>query len=286
MTEPVVPSDSAGIKQCCANVYGSEAAKYLLGDSFHPGGLCLTEELASLLALSPSTLVLDVASGKGTTAFFLAERFGCRVIGVDLSEKNVLEARAEAAVRGLSALVEFRAADAEALPFDAEWFDAIVCECAFCTFPSKQTAASEFERVLKPGGRVGISDITRDATSLPELDGLLAWIACIGDAQPLRNYAGYLAAAGLSVANTGQRNHYLQQMVQGIRSKLLIVEIMIGLKKLELPGLDLSQAKAFSKAAQDVIAADHLGYGLVVARKSNSKGFELNASMSVVSPSR
>lgn len=267
MIEPV-PTDSAGIKRCCANVYGSDAAKYLLGESFHPGGLRLTEELASLLSLSPTTLVLDVASGKGTTALFLAERFGCRVIGVDLSEQNVWNARIEAASRGLSALSEFRLADAEALPFDAESFDAIICECAFCTFPSKQTAASEFERVLKPGGRVGISDITRDATSLPELDGLLAWIACIGDAQLLQSYAGWLSATGLRITNIEQRNHYLQEMVQGIRSKLLLADIMIGLKKLELPGLDIKQAKAFSRAAQDAIAANHLGYGLVVAAKN------------------
>jgi arsenite methyltransferase len=75
-------------------------------------------------------------SGKGTTALFLAERFGCRVIGIDLSELNILDATAAAAARGISGLVEFRLADAEALPFDAASFDAILCECAFCTFPS------------------------------------------------------------------------------------------------------------------------------------------------------
>ena len=267
MTEPF-QADSAGVKQCCANVYGSEAAKYLLGESFHPGGLRLTEELASLLALSPSTIVLDVASGKGTTALFLAERFGCRVIGIDLSEQNVLDANSEAAARSLGELVEFRLADAEALPFDAESFDSILCECAFCTFPSKQSAASEFERVLKPGGRVGISDITKELTSLPELDGLLAWIACIGDAQPLQSYASGLSATGLQILKSEQRSHHLQEMVQGIRSKLLMAEIMIGLKKLNLPGLDLSQAKAFSKAAQDAIASNHLGYGIIIATKN------------------
>jgi ubiquinone/menaquinone biosynthesis C-methylase UbiE len=267
MTE-TKPTDSSVIKQCCANIYGSDAAKYLLGDSFHPGGLRLTEELASLLSLGPSALVLDVASGKGTTALFLVENFGCRVVGVDLSEQNVIDARSEAESRGLSALVEFRLADAEALPLKAEAFDAIICECAFCTFPSKQTAASEFERVLKPGGRVGISDITRDATPLPELDGLLAWIACIGDAQPLESYAGWLSHTGLRISRSEQRDHYLQEMVQGIRSKLLLAEIMIGLKKLDLPGLDLGQAKTFSKVAQDAIAANHLGYGIVVATKN------------------
>jgi ubiquinone/menaquinone biosynthesis C-methylase UbiE len=241
MTEPVHP-DSTSVKQCCANVYGSDAAKYLLGDSFHPGGLQLTEELASLISLGPKTLVLDVASGKGTTALFLAERFGCRVVGIDLSEQNIVDARALVETKGISDLVEFRLADAEALPFDADSFDAIVCECAFCTFPSKQKAASEFERVLRPGGRVGISDITKDGTALPELDGLLGWIACIGDAQTLQIYAGWLAAAGLQITESEYRSHCLQEMVQAIRGKLLMAEIMIGLKKLVLPGLDLSTA--------------------------------------------
>jgi arsenite methyltransferase len=267
MTDPQSPAHAGVFKQCCANIYGSDAARFLLGDSFHPGGLELTEELAMLLQLSSATAVLDVASGKGTTAFFLVERFGCTVTGIDLSEQNVLEARHEASIRGLNHLVEFRQADAEALPFYGETFDAIICECAFCTFPSKRVAASEFERVLKAGGRIGISDITKDGSPLPGLDGLLAWIACIGDAQTLRNYGDWLASAGLHLTKSEYRNHYLQDMVQAIRGKLLMAEIMIGLKKLDLPGLDLSTAKAFSKAAQDAIASNHLGYGIVVASK-------------------
>lgn len=267
MTDPSISTDSAEIKQCCANVYGSNAARYLLGDSFHPGGLPLTEEVASLLELSQTASVLDVASGKGTTAFFLAERFGCQVTGVDLSEQNILDAQKEASVRGVSELVKFRLADAETLPFENGTFDAIICECAFCTFPTKKTAASEFNRVLKPGGRVGISDITRDGSPLPDLDGLLAWIACIGDAQPLPSYARWLSEAGLRPLKAEPRNHYFQQMVQDIRSKLLLAEIMIGLKKLDLPGLNMSDAKAFSLAAQKAIAANQLGYAIIVAVK-------------------
>lgn len=255
------------VKQCCANVYGSVAAKYLLGDSFHPGGLRLTEELAGLLALTPDSLVLDVASGRGTSAFFLAEKFGCRVVGVDLSEENVEQANAEARAKGLGEKVEFQLGDAESLPFASGAFDAILCECAFCTFPSKAVAAAEFYRVLKTGGRVGISDITRDASNLPRLDGLLAWIACVGDAQSLDRYADWLSQANLEVIISQPRDHYLQEMVQAIRGKLLVADILIGLKKLDLPGLDLKQAKVFSTAAQDAIAKGHLGYGLLVASK-------------------
>src|SRR5258708_23839890 len=80
------------LKQCCANLYESELARVLLGDSFHPGGLKLTERVGSLLHLTPESRVLAVASGKRTTALFLVECFGCQVVGLDYSGQNVAHA--------------------------------------------------------------------------------------------------------------------------------------------------------------------------------------------------
>ncbi len=266
MSESVL-TDAAGLKQCCANAYGSDAAKYLLGESFHPGGVELTIELAGMLNLTAKSVLLDVASGKGTSAYAVAERFGCRVIGIDLSEANVAEANAQAVKRGLSDRVQFTLADAEELPFEPSGFDAILCECAFCTFPDKTKAASEFSRVLRAGGRVGISDLTRVPDPLPELDGLLAWIACIGDAQPLERYAAWLVGAGFCVEAGITRNDCLHKMVEQIRGKLLLADIMIGLKKLQLPGLDIRQAKEFATAAKRAIESKKLGYALLVGQK-------------------
>jgi arsenite methyltransferase len=129
------------VKQCCASLYESDVAKLLLGESFHPGGLKLTERLGQLLRLGPECHVLDVASGKGASTIFLAERFGCEVIGIDYGQQNVEQASAEAAVRRLDHLVRFQQADAESLPFPNGTFDAVVCECSFCTFPDKERAA-------------------------------------------------------------------------------------------------------------------------------------------------
>src|SRR5258708_14669450 len=142
--------DAATLKQCCAQLYASDLARMLLGDSLHPGGLWLTERVGTLLNLAPETHVLDVASGKGATALFLAERFGCHAVGIDYSGQNVADASQLASAKGLSSLVRFELGDAEGLPFPDKSFDAIICECAFCTFPNKTDAAREFARVLPP----------------------------------------------------------------------------------------------------------------------------------------
>lgn len=264
------PADAvtfAEVKQCCANLYESDFAKLLLGDSFHPGGLKLTERLGQLLQLDSRSRVLDVASGRGTSAIFLAERFGCAVVGLDYGQHNADRANSEAAARGLSALVHFEQGDAESLSFPDGSFDAVICECAFCTFPEKSRAAREFARVLKPGGRVGISDLTR-ANELPkELEGLLAWIACIADAQPIEKYVDWFRCAGFAPQATEVHDEALIEMVRQIQAKLLGVEIMSGLKKMDLAGIDLAAAKHMANAALNAVKQRQLGYAIITAMK-------------------
>ena len=119
-------------------------------------------------------------------------RFGCRVVGVDLSAQNVARASAEADRLGLAGRVSFTVGDVERLPFDDASVDVVICECAFCTLPDKPRAAREFARVLTPGGHAGLSDITRAPGPDGELADLMAWIACLADA---RSTAAYSAMA-------------------------------------------------------------------------------------------
>jgi arsenite methyltransferase len=223
-----------------------------------------------MIGLNPSSRVLDVACGKGTTAVFLAKEFGCEVVGTDYGENNVAEARTLAQAERLDARVQFDRSDAETLPFSDECFDAMICECAFCTFPDKAKAAREFFRVLRPGGRVGLSDLTLSEVLPKDLDGLLAWIACIGDAQTAERYTAYLQGAGFSVDSIEQHNDALTEMVEQVRMNLLGAEIMTGLNKLQLPGIDLGAAKRMANSAIEAIRQGQLGYALICASKADS----------------
>jgi ubiquinone/menaquinone biosynthesis C-methylase UbiE len=260
--------NSQELKQCCARLYESDIVKLLLGESFHPGGLKLTERLGHLLQLSPKSRVLDVASGNGKSALFLAQRFGCDVVGIDYGKHNVEQANREAAARGLATRVRFQHGDAESLPFPDGSFDAVVCECAFCTFPEKPLVAREFARVLCPGGRLGVSDLTRGLPLPEDLDGLLAWVACIADARRVEDYIHFLVSAGLSPEMTERHDEALVEMVRHVRRNLFGVEIMAALKTIDLPAVDLAGAKQTAKSAMTAIQNGQLGYAMITARKS------------------
>jgi arsenite methyltransferase len=267
--EIVGEPDDQVLKSCCANVYQSEWARLLLGDSFHPGGTALTQYLGAALHLGPDQRVLDVASGQGTSAIYLAQRFGCTVLGIEYSHVAVERATQAAQTAGVAHLVTFGQGDAEQLPVPTASFDVVVCECAFCTFPNKATAASEFVRVLSPGGRVGLSDLTRTAEIPAELQGLLAWIACLADAQPLESYVQYLTDAGLMIQLVEEHDEALTDLLRNIQGKLLGAELLVKLNKIMLPGeIDMEQAKTMAKAAATAIQARQFGYAVVTAAKS------------------
>jgi arsenite methyltransferase len=257
---------SADVKSCCARLYESDLVRLLLGGSFHPGGLRLTSKLGELLKVTRESRVLDVACGKGTSVIHLADTLGCEVVGVDYSEENVRQAAEAAQERGIAPRARFERGDSEQLRFDNASFDAIICECAFCTFPDKVAAAAEFVRVLRPGGRVGLSDIVRARELPPELKNLMSWLACIADARPAEEYAALLIDAGLQVDCIETHDNALVEMVHQIQGRLLGLEIAVGLKKLEIPGVDFGSAKELAQAALHAVRQRQLGYALIIAQ--------------------
>jgi len=266
----VTVDSSSDVKQCCARLYESDVASLLLGDSFHPGGAALTERLGHLLNLTRDSHVVDVASGRGTSAFHLARRFGCRVSGIDLSQQNVDRAAGEAVRLGLADRVRFECGDAEHLPLANESVDAVICECAFCTFPDKPQAAREFARVLRRGGRVGLSDITRRGDRSDELNDLTAWIACLADARAAEAYAAWLADAGLAGTVVEAHDDALKELVREIGSRIFAAEVLAALKKTDLPGIDFEAARRLAHQARVAVDKGEIGYAIVCATKDRS----------------
>ncbi|MCV6986927.1 methyltransferase domain-containing protein [Mycobacterium shinjukuense] len=259
-----------GIKMCCAQAYSSDLVALLLGQSYHPGGAALTRVLAEALGLGcGKRRVADVACGRGATARLLASEYpAVTVDGVDLSEVNVNRARAAVAQAGLAERVRFHHGDAEELPLPDDTFDVLVCECALCTFPDKSAAAHEFARILRPGGLVGITDVTVTDSGLPaELTTLTAWVACIADARPLTDYTRILAGAGLRTRHSESHDVSLLRMIDRIEARITALRIAAPTMLVD-NGVQPDLVLTYTRLARTAVEAGQIGYALIIAEKT------------------
>jgi SAM-dependent methyltransferase len=116
-------------------------------------------EFADQLGLGAGSEVLEVGSGSGGPAVYLALARGCRITGVDINEHGVRNAVGLAQARGVAERAHFQAADAsQPLPFPEGRFDAVVSNDAMCHIGDRLAALREWHRVLRPGGRAHFTD--------------------------------------------------------------------------------------------------------------------------------
>src|ERR1700761_8235532 len=132
-------------------------------DQFHTRGLAATTELAQLAGVTADMSVLDVGSGIGGPARFLAATHGCRVTGIDLSEPFVDAARYLTERTGQSGLVSFQHGSALELPFDDGRFDAVLLQHVAMNIADRTRLYREIRRVLKKGGRFATYDVVLKA---------------------------------------------------------------------------------------------------------------------------
>jgi sarcosine/dimethylglycine N-methyltransferase len=128
-------------------------------DQFHTRGLAATAELARLAGITADKSVLDIGSGVGGPARFLAATCGCRVTGIDLSEAFVEAARYLTERTGQGDLVSFQTASALALPFGGGRFDVVLLQHVAMNIEDRARLYGEVRRALRPGGRFATYDV-------------------------------------------------------------------------------------------------------------------------------
>jgi SAM-dependent methyltransferase len=130
-------------------------------DQFHVGGLEATQELARLFSPSQGSYVLDIGSGLGGPSRYLAANYGCRVIGIDITEEYCRIASVLAARMGLEDRVEYRHADARELLFPDGTFDGAWTQHVSMNIAEKKQLHEGIYRVLKIGGRFALHDVVQ-----------------------------------------------------------------------------------------------------------------------------
>ena len=190
-----------GPSDCCStdsNLYptdlltilpqGESAVSYGCGDPI------------TLASLQPGQTVLDLGSGAGLDCFFAAKKVGetGHVIGVDMTPEMLERARGSAKRMNITN-VEFRQGYIEELPVESNTVDVIISNCVINLSPFKEKVFAETFRVLKPGGKLAVSDIVTEG-ELPESvrSSLSAWAGCVAGAVDAKEYIGMMEAVGFT----------------------------------------------------------------------------------------
>jgi arsenite methyltransferase len=236
-TGPAPKAESCCAPTCCG---GAPASSAKFG--------CSAEELSAapdgadlglgcgnpqaIASLSPGETVLDLGAGAGFDAFLAARKVGPegRVLGVDMTPAMVEKARANAAKAGL-ANVEFRLGEIEHLPVADGTVDVIMSNCVINLSPDKPAVFAEAFRVLKPGGRLAVSDVVATA-KLPEAlaNSLAAHAGCIAGAVDVADLKAMLAGAGFSavrIAVNEQSRDFIRDWLPGSGAEAYVASAAI-----------------------------------------------------------
>lgn len=154
----------------------------------------------AIAALQPGESVLDLGSGGGIDCFLAARMVGPegQVFGVDMTPEMIALARKNAATLG-AANVEFRLGEIEHLPVEAQTIDVVISNCVINLSPDKAAVFREAFRVLRPGGRLQVSDIVWTGAVPADVEGDMArWADCIAGAIPERDYLALATDAGFT----------------------------------------------------------------------------------------
>jgi ubiquinone/menaquinone biosynthesis C-methylase UbiE len=174
-------------------------------------------------------IVLDLGAGAGADVFLAANRVGGtgRVIGVDMTKEMVDRARIIAKSHDYHN-VEFRLGEIEKLPVESESVDVVISNCVINLSPDKSKVFQEAHRVLKPGGRLVVSDKVSERTLPDETkNDLDAWAGCIAGTLERQEYLNKIEEAGFKdVQVISSREFY----VQGRESKAMVKLMSITVK--------------------------------------------------------
>ena len=145
---------------CHLNYYDFRA--YLGMPLFQFGGLKVTEDLIRRCGINEKNRVLEVGCGAGFMSCRISKEKNCRIVGIDISERMIGTAKERAKKLGIEDRATFRTADARELPFESNTFDVVFSQFV-TTLLDKKRAFSEYMRVLKPGGYLGVVEIFKDS---------------------------------------------------------------------------------------------------------------------------
>ncbi len=233
----------------------------------HPGGKQSTLSLLNQLPLDKSKKILEIACGKGRTAVSIAKKYGCRVIGIDILEDSIKEARKYAKKNKIDHLVSFQVADAHQLPFRNKEFDVTIAQAMLILVEDKLKVINETSRVLKNGGTSGWLELSwkkKPTNEFIEKANEEICAACISNAETFTAWEDLFRVGGYNFIKTTRYNMNYRGMLGMMKDEGLVNGLKVMSRFLLKPHIRkrMQRLDNFFRSYPD-----YTGYGMYISSK-------------------
>jgi ubiquinone/menaquinone biosynthesis C-methylase UbiE len=239
-------------------------AKKLNMSVLHPGGLQGTELLAKCSEISKNMTILDAGCGSGSSSIFLARRYGCKVIGIDIDQNSLTKAYKTARKKGVLDRVAFRTMDICGLSFQDQTFDGAICQAALI-FTKKREALQTVHRKISTKGFVGVIELawkTNPPNNIARRVGNTLCAAAV-NTEKHSDWIRLLSQTGFNVVHAELRD--LNFNFSGmLRNEGFFSTLKIALKS----AIDKSAKRKIREVTKLFKETkEYLGYGIYIGRK-------------------
>ena len=249
-------------------------ARYVGLTVIHPGGLKATQDLAESCHLGSHTKVVDIACGKGTSAIYLAEKYDCEVVGIDISEDLVFQAIKLAEKKGLERKATFLVGDALQLPFSDNEFDAAVSQAMLVLVSDKRRAIQEALRVVRPGGYLGWLELSwKQPPTTVFMDAVSNVLCayCMKNVHTFQDWESLFKESGINSVKVQPFS-----LERGGFASMLANEGLINMGRITYKYLTNAEIRKRMRTMNRFFKdhTDYFGYGVYTGKKQNVRGNE------------
>lgn len=242
------------------------------GITKHMGGQRATRHLAELCHVGQDTALLVVGCGIGSSLVYLAKEFGCRITAIDLSEGMITRASERVQRHGLEKQISLQVGDAQKLDFANNQFDAVMAESVNAFLPDPVKGMGEYVRVAKPGGFIGINEVTWIKPPTKEIEEYARLIMAGAKFRDAEGWKSLLVDAGLQeiVAESGKFKgsaQLLDEMQMNEMGERLKAQGRFIKGLFTNPIYRRYSAQILRKPGMIFQFTSHIGHGLYVGRK-------------------
>ena len=260
-----LPLVSEFLDACFQDQNQINLVKSLLDSPTYTANLDIPRRLGRALKLNEFDTILDLASGDGIADVMLCQTYGCQIVGLTPNEDQLSRARQTAFKSKLFQKVTFKLGNLSDLTYLHDSYDTVICESSLSPSPDKYTLVNEIQKILKPGGRTGIVDITLEGNLPSNLSCMLPMVPSLNLAISADGYKNIFKEHGFKSIEIQHLTTILSETIRTLQIKIMMARLAASNDIIQIDTAAFEKAHALLVLINESVTEGNLSFIMLTA---------------------